>query len=157
AYNSNPENWGIGFFLNAAEQNPRFSAITTDVAHAYRDGARYLILGICVVFGFWGRWARWNAFRLSFLCLAAFLVFAPGFGVQYTVYVVPMLFAISLPQAVLYSWVSGLFILAVYFNFAQVHEYPLRSQFTTAYPPPASLFGLVAWTLLIVLLLRNLT
>jgi len=155
AYNSIPDNWGIGFFLNAAEENPRFAAVAASLARAYRHGARYLILGICVVFGFWARWARWNTFRLSFLCLAAFLVFAPGFGVQYTVYVVPTLFAISLPQAVLYSWISGFFILGVYFNFAVLNEYPLRSQFTTVYPPPASLFGLVAWTVLIVLLLRN--
>ena len=156
AYNSNPDNWGVSFLLNAAEQNPRFAAITAGLAQIYRSGARYLILGICVVFGFWARWARWNSFRLSFLCLAVFLVFAPGFGVQYTVYVVPTLFAISLPQAVLYSWLSGFFILGVYFNFALLNEYPLRSQFTTAYPPPASLLGLVAWTVLIVLLLRNL-
>lgn len=155
AYNSNPDNWGIGFFLNSALQNPRFAAITVGLAQAYRAYARYLIMGICVILGGLARWRNWSAYRLSFLCLAVFLVFAPGFGVQYTVYVVPLLFAMSLPQAVAYSLVSGFFILSVYFNFA-LPGFPLRSQFTGPYPLPTSLFGLVAWMVLIVIILRNL-
>ena len=155
AYGSNPDNWGIGFLLNASEQNPRFADAAAVLARLYRYFGRYLIMGTCVILGAWGRWRGWSAYRVSFLCLATFLVLAPGFGVQYTVYVVPVLFAISLPQAMAYSIASGLFILSVYFNFA-LPGYPFRSQFTSWYPLPTSLFGLLAWAVLIVIVLRDL-
>src|SRR5262249_36528234 len=93
-YNSLPDNWGIGFFLNASEQNARFAAAATRFAPIYRASARYLILLACTMLGAWGRWRRWSPYRIYFLCLATFLVFTPGFGVQYTVYVVPLLFAV---------------------------------------------------------------
>jgi hypothetical protein len=154
AYGSNPDNWGFGFLFNASEQNPRFADVAAVLARMYRRFGRYLIVGTCVIIGAWGRWRGWSAYRVCFLCLAAFLVLAPGFGVQYTVYVVPVLFAISLRQAMVYSFASGLFILSVYFNFA-LPGYPLRSQFTSWYPLPTSLFGLLAWVVLIVIALRD--
>jgi len=54
-----------------------------------------------------------------------------------------------------YSFASGLFILSVYFNFA-LPGYPLRSQFTSWHPLPTSLFGLLAWVVLIVIVWRDL-
>jgi len=141
--------------LNASEENPRFADVAAVLARLYRRFGRYLIMGTCVILGAWGRWRGWSAYRVAFLCLATFLMLAPGFGVQYTVYVVPVLFAISLPQAMAYSFASGLFILSVYFNFA-LPGYPLRSQFTSWYPLPTSLFGLLAWAVLIVIVLRDL-
>ena len=155
AYNSNPDNWGIGFFLNASEENRRFAAAATRLAPIYRAYARYLILIACTILAAWGRWRHWSAYRIYFLCLATFLVLIPGFGVQYTVYVVPLLFAISLSRALAYSFTSGLFILSVYFTFG-LHVFPWRSEFTSKYPLPTSLFGLVAWVVLITIVIRDL-
>jgi len=154
-YNSLPDNWGIGFFLNSSEQNARFAAAATRFAPIYRASARYLILLACTMLGAWGRWRRWSPYRIYFLCLATFLVFTPGFGVQYTVYVVPLLFAINLGRAVAYSFASGLFILSVYFVFG-LHTFPWRSEFNMNFPLPTSLFGLVAWMVLITIVLSEL-
>ena len=41
---------------------------------------------------------RWTRYELGTMGLALFLVLTPGFGVQYLVYVVPLLFA-STPEA----------------------------------------------------------
>src|SRR5262249_4057152 len=118
AYNSIPDNWGIGFFLNASEENQRFAAAAARLAPIYRNYTRYLIVGACAILGAWGRRHRWSAYRLCFSCLAVFLILAPGFGVQYTVYVVPVLFAISVRRGLAYSLASGFFILSVYITFA---------------------------------------
>jgi len=155
AYNSNPDNWGIGFFLNASEQNARFAAAATHFALIYRASARYLIMIACTILGAWGRWRDWSPYRIYFLCLATFLVLTPGFGVQYTVYVVPVLFAISLGRGFVYSFASGLFILSVYFAFGR-HTFPWSSEFMTNFPLPTSLFGLVAWMVLITIVLGEL-
>lgn len=155
AYNSIPDNWGIGFFLNSSEQNPRFAAIAR-LAPIYRVYTRYVIMIACVVLAAWGRRRGWSAYRISFLCLATFLVLTPGFGVQYTVYVVPLLFAVSLRRALAYSFASGVFVFSVYLNFGQ-DGFPWRSHFVENFPLPTSLFGLVAWIVLIAIVLRELT
>jgi hypothetical protein len=64
---------------------------------------------------------------------ALFLVLTPGFGVQYTVFAVPVLFAWNLPWATLYSWTVGIFIGSVYFSFWD-HAFPLEAIFTGRFP-----------------------
>jgi len=155
AYNSIPDNWGIGFFLNSSEQNPRFAAAAARIAPIYHTYTRYLIMGACAILGAWGRRCRWSAYRISFLCLATFLILTPGFGVQYTVYVVPLLFAINVRRALAYSFASGFFIFSVYVNFG-MRGFPWRSEFSANFPLPTSLFGLVAWMVLIAIVAREL-
>lgn len=147
SYNSTLEKWGIVLLFKVAKRIPGFEEIGAHLVDLYHQAGRLLIMASCVILGAYGRRRGWSAYRVAFLCLATVLILAPGFGVQYTVYVVPVLFAISLPQAATYSLVSGFFILSVYLSFA-LPGFPLRSHFTGRFSHFSSALGLVTWIVL---------
>jgi hypothetical protein len=76
--------------------------------------------------------------------LAIFLFFAPGFGVQYTVMVLPLMFATRPRLANLYGLLAGLFLLVVYWGH-WTGRWPPDSQFHGYFPWPSPLWGLAAW------------
>ena len=87
---------------------------------------------------------RWNLYEVAAVTLAIFLVFTPGFGVQYTVLVLPLLFAARPRLANVYGLLAGLFLLVVYW--AQwPGRWPPDSQFKGMFPWPSPLWGLAAW------------
>ena len=79
---------------------------------------------------------------------ALFLVLAPGFGVQYVVFVLPLLCFVDFPEGVLWGWTSGVFIGAVYWMF-RVSWMPLQSWHVGFVQFPAIVLGMVAWAVLV--------
>ncbi len=90
----------------------------------------------------------YDTYTLAAVTLAIFLFFTPGFGVQYTVMVVPLLFAVWPAMANAYGLVAGLFIGIIYWAHWPGHHWPPDSQFKGMCPWPSPLYGLVAWGLL---------
>ena len=147
-YNSSWENWGFAFFIRHAEASSRLHAIADIVHRVFASIGRYLIVGgILAVCQLQRLTRRFDSFQLAACAFALFLVFTPGFGVQYTVVVVPALFACSLSWAVVYSLTAGAFIFGVYFLFWNV-TWPLYSHFTLGFSQPVSLLGILSWALL---------
>jgi hypothetical protein len=92
--------------------------------------------------------ATYDAYAAAAVTLAIFLFFTPGFGVQYTVMVVPLLFAVWPTMANVYGLAAGVFIGIIYWAQWPGRHWPPDSQFKGMCPWPSPLYGLVAWGLL---------
>lgn len=100
------------------------------------------------------RWRRWDAYRLAAITLALFLLLTPGFGVQYTVYVVPVLLAVDLRWGSVYGLLAGACLLVAYAG-GWAGGLPLESRMQRL-EPPAPLLGLLAWGVLAAFVARTL-
>jgi hypothetical protein len=132
AYRSLVDRWGIHFLL------PQASSL-------YQTwGPKLVVVTSLALAALAARSERFSRYELGAVMLALFLFLAPGFGVQYTVVAVPLLFAVRVGLASGYSLLAGLFCLGVYWHFWD-GKIPATSYFTESFPLPAALFGLLAW------------
>ena len=146
AYKSSAVLWGINFFLllGVPPESPLPFA-----ARVYHDFGRYLLLALVLAWSVAARrWRRWTRYDLAAATFALFLVFAPGFGVQYTVIVLPLLFAARPRVAVVYGLCAGVFLLAAYLVFWD-GGFPVSSLFSRNLPPVVGAVGLSAWSVLL--------
>jgi hypothetical protein len=156
SYNSNPDEWGVVYVLRHMGDLHHVGRAMTQVREFYQDAGRWVILGAAVVIGLVARGGRRSAVEATGLVLTTFLVLAPGFGIQYTVWVVPFLFvAAPLRTWASYSLVCGTFLFLTYVHFWD-GKIPALSWFTAVYPPGAAIFGFWAWLILGDYLLRTL-
>ncbi len=128
------------------------------------DAARlnYLTLGKDAVFagacllGLTGRYLRFsNNYVLPALVMAAFLILTPGFGVQYTVAALPLMFAADLLLGMMYGLLAGIFLLVIYIYF-WTGTWPAFSMFHQIFPMKCVPWGFAAWLLLILFAIKNL-
>jgi hypothetical protein len=148
AYNSNPDAWGIRYVLWHVSQINRLGPYFGRVLAIFDKSGRWMILAMAVIIGLAARGGKRSALEATSLVFAAFLVLAPGFGLQYTIWIVPFLFAVApLRTAVGYSLVGGIFLALTYIHFWR-GELPALSWFTDVYPDGAALFGFWAWAIL---------
>jgi hypothetical protein len=147
AYNSMPFQWGIPLLIDSTEGTlPRLAGWLRE---QYVPSARFVILGMMVLIGVLQHWRRrLNAFEAGALAFSVFLVLAPGFGVQYLAWVVPLLFAANLRAALKLSAYGGLFVFLIYYLF-WTGTRPWYSAFSGPYPSPSPFFGVFAWATLI--------
>ena len=145
AYNSNFDNWGIPFFIRLLEANPSFAAVGARLHAVYVPAGRYLVVATILALCAWSRWRRpLSTYQLAAGGLAAFLFLAPGFGVQYTAILGPVLIAASLGWGLWYAVSAGAFLASVYYLF-WTRQALVGSLFTTTFPGPSPWIGLVAW------------
>jgi len=135
AYKSNLDRWGIPYLL----------MLHGSGADAYYIHGRPLVL---VLVGLWAVAARLSGqtdrYEVAAVTLGIFLFFASGFGVQYTVMVLPLMFAARPRLANIYGLLAGLFLLVVYWGH-WTGRWPPDSQFHGYFPWPSPLWGLAAW------------
>jgi hypothetical protein len=144
-YNSQLNRWGVNAWVFDAERSyPRFYRLIT---HDYRDIGRFFILMVAGLVALLGRAARWDAVRVAALSLAAFLFLAPGFGVQYLVWPVPLLAVASLQYSAWWALFGGAFAVLIYESFLVKNEWPLRSEHYLI-TSTVGLVGLCAWAVL---------
>ena len=145
AYNSLKDEWGLGAFFNYGAWGGTLAPFARAVAAFYIPIGRYVILvGVLIVAVAAHLRQRWNAYELGALGWASFLIFTPGFGVQYTVCIVPLLFAADVGRALLYSTFTGVF-LGVINAFSLPWKLPLSAAIHAPYAPVAVLFGILGW------------
>ena len=153
-YNSVLDRWGINYFLLWGERGWVAANPGEKISAIYYGKARYLILLLIGAWGVLARWkARWTAYDIAAITFAIFLVFAPGFGVQYTVLAGLLLFATRPRWATIYGLLAGLFVSSAYFvNWKGA--FPLYSHWGAMFPEPVALLGVATWLLLIALSLQ---
>jgi hypothetical protein len=121
----------------------------------FRDYGRYLILALVAAFAVAAaRLKRWDRYEVGAVTYAVFLVFAPGFGVQYTAVVVPLLVAAVPRLAAVYATAAGVFLFAAYLIFWD-GNFPLGSDFRGYLPQEAAAIGVAAWGVLAYYLVRT--
>jgi Glycosyltransferase family 87 len=157
AYNSKIDYWGVQCLLLHSLSNPKLGAATSWLQSFYTAFGRYFVLGLpLVVSAVSFRTDRWSRYQLGAIGFGIFLVLAPGFGVQYTASVVPLLFAASPAWGALFGLVAGLFVGVVYFTFVTAGP-PWFSQFEERFTMPSHLVGLLAWWVMLEYVVRELT
>lgn len=149
AYNSNLDRWGVSFLLMLAMPKGGTPAAANPPIGLYFANARYLILaliGVWSLIGFWLR--RWSRYELAAVTLAIFLVITAGFGAQYAVIPLPLLFATRPRFAAAYGIVAGAFLAAAYYMTWDGGS-PLYSYFKGPLPMRAAVIGFAAWGMLV--------
>jgi hypothetical protein len=147
-YPSNPSDWGLLALLHHSVDLPLIGDWARHAGDAYHVYGRYLLLAIYLGLGLAQRVRpRWTLLELGAIAFAAFLVFAPGFGVHYTVYAVPFLCAVQLRASLVYGLAAGAFAASLYLAH-WTGGTPWFSDFTPPFPMPALLLGIAAWVVL---------
>jgi hypothetical protein len=146
AYRSNFDLWGINLLLSGAASD------RSNLPHAvlmYRNVGRFLLAGLVIGWSLRARSAdRWNRYDIAAATFAIFLVFASGFGVQYLVAILPLLFAARPRIATIYGLLAGAFLLMSYWLFWD-GNFPFSSLFNRTFPPVVGFIGLPTWCLLV--------
>ncbi|HET8644934.1 MAG TPA: glycosyltransferase 87 family protein [Vicinamibacteria bacterium] len=146
-YSSFRGNWGLGLFVIQA--HARLPALSAALWAFAVTAGKPLILASSVAAGLvQARWRAFSAWELAGLALAAFLVLTPGFGVQYLVYPVAILFVAGRRFGLAYAYLSGLFIFLVYLTY-WTGTIPPYSDFVRPFDVFASLFGFAVWLMLL--------
>lgn len=147
-YNSNGDNWGVLAVLNPAEVMPNLARLAHQTRETFISYGRYLVLasitGVALLSRFRTRLPMTEQVALG---AALFLVLAPGFGVQYVAFAAPLLCFVSVRAGLWWGWTSGLFIGVVYWIFMRQWE-PMFSHFTSPFPGPTPVLGILAWAVL---------
>jgi uncharacterized membrane protein YuzA (DUF378 family) len=148
-YNSNAVNWGLLAILNQCVGMPVVGKLAAATKAAYLLAGRYVILAAVtgVALQSKSRSSRRMAEQAA-LGAALFLLLTPGFGVQYAIFVAPLLCLVDMPQALRWGWVSGLFIGVVYWTFQVAAAHP-TSLIDRDFPWHAWVLGLAAWAILL--------
>lgn len=148
AYRSNFDNWGVPLVIRATEYIGGASVARPWREGYVRVGPILVMVGVLAVAGSARLAQRFSTYERAALGLAIFLILAPGFGVQYTAILGPVLLAVSQRWGGAWAVTSGLFLLVVYTTFS-TGEFPLYSYFDSPIRPQAAVVGFFAWTLLV--------
>lgn len=152
AYNSQLYPWGVNAVAMYSYSGSRavYSLLTVE----YRAAGKLIILVLTLALACVAQIRRWTALRLGAATMALFLFLAPGFGVQYLVWLVPLLAACSLRYSAFWGGLAGTFLLSTY-QYYLVEEWPLRSRhFFRIIEPliapeePMGMLGILAWIVL---------
>jgi hypothetical protein len=157
AYNSIQMDWGLMAFLNHAVGTPPIAEYAIWVRDLAISTGRYWILGSVTLMSVAAFWRKSSlGYELGALAWALFLVLTPGFGVQYAVSVLPLLFAVDLRRASVYSLNVGLMLFVIY-TFRMQLQLPLHSG-VQYFPCPmvAVLGGILGWSVLLSFIVQNL-
>lgn len=154
-YKSMMGQWGVMYFFMELSGNAYWSGAGIACVDWYYANGRFVLLAAVTLMSLAAVvFRRWSALELAAIGIGLFLILAPGFGAQYLVYAVPVMFAIDLRRAASYSLVAGLCLLVIYVGY-WTGTVPMRSEFGIGLPPPASLFGLLAWGVLVAFVYRT--
>jgi hypothetical protein len=138
--------WGMSVFLSAAANDTSNLPLAVVI---YRAVGRFVIVAFVLAWSILARLRNHpSRYDLAAATFAIFLVFTPGFGVQYLIIPLPLLFASRPRTATLYGLLAGTFLLAVYAIFWD-GGFPLSSLFNRTFPPILAFMGLPAWGVLV--------
>jgi hypothetical protein len=144
-YASQVDAWGVNAW--ALRSRTVYPELYQLVTVEYRALGKAIIVGLTLALAALARHQRWSAVRLNAATIAMFLFLTPGFGVQYLVWLVPLLAAASLRYSIWWALLAGAFLVLTYHSFLTA-EWPLTSLHGIPIREPMATLGLFAWALL---------
>ena len=144
SYRSLQDYWGVSFFLHQLWHLDLPTTYVQDVLYRWSVHGRTLVMGLMAYVGYLGRRRGWDRYVTCAVALALFLFATPGFGLQYTVLLVPVLCAVSIRRGLLYGALMGAVLAVSYAWYAQ-RWFPFYANHTGGLPWPARVLGLAAW------------
>ncbi|HEV2687495.1 MAG TPA: glycosyltransferase family 87 protein [Bryobacteraceae bacterium] len=155
-YNSWMDHWGINYYLLLGQGDFNLHSATAPIAIFYYRYARYLIVALILGWAALARaYNRWSRYELAAVTFAIFLILTPGFGVQYTIMIGPLLFAIRPKLAIAYAWLAGVFLFCTYFVFWDGY-FPIYANYHTLLSAPVAAIGILVWALVVAFLITEL-
>jgi hypothetical protein len=145
-YGGQQLDWGLNAFLNYGSESPPFGQVTDKLRPPFLLSARYVIMAaVALLSAIAALRRRPLGYEMGALAWALFLVLTSGWCVQYAVCVLPLLFAVDIRRATLYSLFVGI-MLSIVYSTNMSFRFPLQA-LVQYYPFPrlATLFGMVAW------------
>lgn len=151
-YSSEVNLWGINVVsIKLREEMPRLA----EIAFQYRRWGRNAVIWIIILYTLFARFKCSPVLTAATISLVLFLLTSPGWGVQYMVWCVPLLAAVSHKASVSFGLSGGLFIGCVYYSLL-VNEFPLLSIHTGLIPDPCWIMGVISWLCLAAWLIHTL-
>ena len=147
-YDSNYEMWGIVGVLRLVGDAP------TAWFYHVGIGKQTMLLAVLAA-TLWAVRRRVDVISTGVAVSALFLLFTPGFGIQYLIFPAVMVLSRDLWFGLYFHAAAGAFAACVYLWFLDSF-YPIQSVFFGPFAMPAALIGVVAWALLIPIALRAL-
>jgi hypothetical protein len=143
SYNSQLARWGVGLLLTTLDG--RLEAWSSAMQAFALAVGKPVIFGSSVLLGLVELRARlFTRAQLCAVAFSCFLVFAPGFGVQYLVYP-SAFFAASLARGgVRYTYPAGAFAFLLYYGY-WTGSWPAVSHFTPPFDLRSVLVGFLVW------------
>jgi hypothetical protein len=143
-----PANWGFYALLVQAKYVQNMPVAISSLLIPFWSHGRYLVVAAALLMAVMGRFRRsLTARELTAGAVTAFLLLTPGFGVQYTVWCLPLFLSISLARSLVYSSVAGIYLLVFYLQFWN-HKPLFESDASGPTSVEFTLVGLIVWTLL---------
>jgi hypothetical protein len=150
-YGSAIDNWGINQFLIATTREPRFSAVAQALIARYYTMGRLVIIAAIVLLALRVRRDEKLSRYTSAACaLCLFMILTPGWGLQYMILPLPLLYATGrIMTATVYSFVGGILCLFTAWQ-NWLGSWPIDSDAIIGPVAPGPLYALLAWATLIV-------
>lgn len=149
-YTPMAEHWGIGHLLLEFHESPKLQSLAAPAILWFNANGRNLVL-LSILLLSAAQWflRRWDRYTITAITLTMFLIFAPGFGVQYAVAPAALLLLCRVTPGVAYGLIGGAYLFASYW-LRWDGTLPIETRF---YPEfnyvPGRLFGLLAWAILL--------
>ena len=157
-YGSSLQPWGFQLLL--AKMDPLIQFETTFVIY-YTLGKLLIIVSVLML-SYYGYKRHMGPAKLPACAYILFLIFSPGFGVQYMVYLTPVLLAVNLRWGFLYATISGIFIGSIYYHYlifiyplqpnSYIYAFPFQTYHNGYMPAVSTILGVLTWSLLVILL-----
>jgi hypothetical protein len=148
AYNSFLDNWGIEFFLRYLARIPEYSTTFGPLMSGYFEHGKWIMLLAIVLISAQIRRRNISPLQAASIAAAFFLILSPAFCITYLIFVAPLLFVTRLWWGAAYAIASSLMTLCWYWPYWN-GRLPIDLPQPITAQPPASYFGLAAWTILI--------
>lgn len=148
------DNWGLAFLVRLVDRTAR--VLPSRISYPIWElVGRCLTVLASTLAGVLAARSRRSSLAMYAVGMALFLVFVPGFGVQWTAILGPILAASSWRWGGAWGLAAGTFIGGVYSAFLVDAPGPALSWFDAALPFPWVWLGLLAWGLLIAFCWRS--
>jgi len=154
-YNSAIDYWGVDQILLEAQTVDKYAGWGVVLLAEYHDVGRYLIFASILTFALIARRKQLDFYTTGAGAAALFLIFTPGFGVQYLVFVLPLLIAADLKRGLIYGLLAGAFMFIAYDLFwdgsIPIQTLGIAGRVRRG---PGDLLALLTWAQLIVFVFR---
>lgn len=147
AYRSQSRVWGITFLAARLDDAEHIGPASGVIAHLWVKLGTPAVLLWPLGLAAWRRLRRpdLGARELAAFTMMGFTVLTPGWGIQYVVYPVALLFSVCLERAIWFSVVGGLYAFVMYAAL-WTGTFPMYSEFM-APQDPGRLMACLAWML----------
>jgi len=155
-YNSAIDYWGIDQILLQAQSVDKYAGLGVILLAEYYSVGRYVIWASVFALALIAARKQLDFYTIGAGAAALFLIFTPGFGVQYLIFVLPLLLAADLKIGLLFSLLAGGFMFIAYELFWD-GTYPIETVGISVrvHRGPGETLAALAWATLICFVYRS--